>query len=81
MDIFEIAVQRFGAQVLPEDPASLASVPDGETVADVPMPSRGLAFGCQGCGRHDSAGGIHWCYDRQARKFRNIAFIKACPLR
>jgi len=46
-----------------------------------PMPPQGVRFGCQGCHCHDFEAGIHWCYDRQARKFRNVAFIKACPLR
>jgi len=40
-----------------------------------------VRFGCPGCHCHDFEAGIHWCYDRQARRFLNIEFIKTCHLR
>jgi len=46
-----------------------------------PMPPRGLAFGCQGCHCHDFEAGIHWCWNGKARSYRNIVFLKVCPLR
>jgi len=44
------------------------------------MPSRGLAFGCQGCHCHDFEAGIHWCWNGKTRSYRNVKFIISCHL-
>jgi len=84
MNAFEIAAHRFGEQSVSATTDLISVDLASDRCPDdlVPsMPLQGLEFGCQGCHCHDFEAGIHWCYDRQARKFRNVAFIKACPLR
>jgi len=87
MNIFEALATNpaFNEAILPPSMPNADQGSDSKKVEraidPVPMPSQAVRFGCRGCGRHDFEAGIHWCYDCQARKFRNIAFIKACPLR
>jgi len=87
MNIFEALATNpaFNDAMLPPSMPNAGQGSDCEKVEKAgepvpPLPSEGIRFGCATCGRHDTAGIWHWCFDRQARKFRNIAFIKACPL-